>query len=88
MGWYMVKSGLEEKKGVNDVPRVSQYRLAAHLSTAVILYTLFFWSGMSHLSSKLVRQQFERLLYKLGTQNSLNSIAFMCYHGDVFSLQL
>lgn len=54
MGWYMVKSGLEEKTGVNDVPRVSQYRLAAHLSTAVILYSLFLWSGMSHLVSPLL----------------------------------
>lgn len=54
MGWYMVKSGLEEKTGVNDVPRVSQYRLAAHLSTAVILYSLFLWSGMSHLASPLL----------------------------------
>lgn len=54
MGWYMVKSGLEEKTGVNDVPRVSQYRLAAHLSTAVILYSLFLWSGMSHLTSPVV----------------------------------
>lgn len=49
MGWYMVKSGLEDKPGVNDVPRVSQYRLAAHLGTAAVLYSLFLWSGMSHL---------------------------------------
>lgn len=51
MGWYMVKSGLEEKPGPNDVPRVSQWRLAAHLSTAVILYSLFLWGGMSHLNN-------------------------------------
>jgi len=31
------------------VPRVSQYRLAAHLGTAAVLYSLFLWSGMSHL---------------------------------------
>ena len=62
MGWYMVKSGLEEKPGVNDVPRVSQYRLAAHLSTAVILYSLFLWSGMSHLTSNVI-VSITKLLY-------------------------
>ncbi|KAK3780862.1 hypothetical protein RRG08_019813 [Elysia crispata] len=49
LGWYMVKSGLEEKPGPNDVARVSQYRLAAHLGSAFILYTLFLWQGLSHL---------------------------------------
>lgn len=39
MGWYMVKSGLEDRfQGPSDVPRVSQYRLAAHLSLAFVLY--------------------------------------------------
>ena len=38
LGWYMVKSGLDHKnfEGPNDVPRVSQYRLAAHLSAAMV----------------------------------------------------
>ena len=50
MGWYMVKSGLEDRfHGESDVPRVSQYRLAAHLSLAFVLYTLFLWSGLDHL---------------------------------------
>jgi cytochrome c oxidase assembly protein subunit 15 len=50
MGWYMVKSGLEDRfHGESDIPRVSQYRLAAHLSLAFILYTLFLWSGLDHL---------------------------------------
>ncbi|XP_064599901.1 heme A synthase COX15-like isoform X2 [Liolophura sinensis] len=49
LGWYMVKSGLQEKPGPNDVPRVSQYRLAAHLGSAFLLYTLFVWSGLTHL---------------------------------------
>ncbi|CAG0881347.1 unnamed protein product [Darwinula stevensoni] len=52
MGWYMVKSGLEEERfqGQSDVPRVSQYRLAAHLSLAFVLYTLFFWAGLDHVA--------------------------------------
>ena len=47
LGWYMVKSGLEHENflGPNDVPRVSQYRLAAHLSSAVVLYSLLFWNA-------------------------------------------
>lgn len=50
MGWYMVKSGLEDRfHGENDVPRVSQYRLASHLTLAFVLYTFFLWSALDHL---------------------------------------
>lgn len=50
MGWYMVKSGLEDRfHGENDVPRVSQYRLASHLTFAFVLYTLFLWSALDIL---------------------------------------
>ncbi|KAG9009866.1 Cytochrome c oxidase assembly protein cox15 [Tulasnella sp. JGI-2019a] len=40
LGWYMVKSGLEESlmDTPSAVPRVSQYRLAAHLGAALALY--------------------------------------------------
>ena len=37
LGWYMVKSGLV------DNPHVSQYRLTAHLSLAIFLYSVMFW---------------------------------------------
>jgi len=37
MGWYMVKSGLV------DLPRVSHYRLAAHLSLAMLILGYLFW---------------------------------------------
>lgn len=47
MGWYMVKSGLENRfDDVNDIPRVSQYRLAAHLGAAIALYYLFVREGL------------------------------------------
>ncbi|XP_011871568.1 PREDICTED: cytochrome c oxidase assembly protein COX15 homolog [Vollenhovia emeryi] len=47
MGWYMVKSGLEDRfTEPSDVPRVSQYRLAAHLGLALFLYTLFLYNGL------------------------------------------
>eukprot|EP01095_Lingulamoeba_sp_RSL-Kostka_P003460 TRINITY_DN14434_c0_g1_i1.p1 TRINITY_DN14434_c0_g1~~TRINITY_DN14434_c0_g1_i1.p1 ORF type:complete len:569 (+),score=130.29 TRINITY_DN14434_c0_g1_i1:55-1761(+) len=45
LGWWMVKSGLKEKE-INDrsVPRVSHYRLATHLGTAVALYCGTVWT--------------------------------------------
>lgn len=50
MGWYMVKSGLEQRfHEPNDIPRVSQYRLAAHLTFAFALYTAFLWSALDHI---------------------------------------
>ncbi|ALC42633.1 CG3803 [Drosophila busckii] len=50
MGWYMVKSGLEDRfADPNDVPRVSQYRLASHLAAAFVLYALFLSNAMSKL---------------------------------------
>jgi heme a synthase len=41
LGWYMVMSGLI------DNPRVSQYRLTAHLVAAFAIYTYIFWVAMS-----------------------------------------
>ncbi len=49
MGWYMVKSGL-----VND-PRVSQYRLTAHLGLAVVIYAYIFWVALDLLLPKTGR---------------------------------
>lgn len=45
----MVKSGLQEQPESMDIPRVSQYRLASHLGSALLLYTLFLWNGLSHV---------------------------------------
>ena len=50
MGWYMVKSGL-----VND-PHVSQYRLVAHLSLAVIIYAYMFWVALDLLYPNVDQQ--------------------------------
>lgn len=40
LGWYMVKSGLDAQQVIDlgGVPRVSQYRLAAHLGMAFLVY--------------------------------------------------
>ncbi|KAL0070960.1 Cytochrome c oxidase assembly protein cox15 [Marasmius tenuissimus] len=51
LGWYMVKSGLEETlmETPGAVPRVSQYRLASHLGLAFLLYAGMFATGMNVL---------------------------------------
>jgi heme a synthase len=41
MGWYMVKSGLV------DDPRVSQFRLTAHLGIAFAIFAAMLWAGLS-----------------------------------------
>ncbi len=43
MGWYMVKSGLI------DNPRVSQYRLTAHLAIALAIYSAMLWAALGLL---------------------------------------
>ncbi|CAM6107759.1 unnamed protein product [Calypogeia fissa] len=47
VGWWMVKSGLEEPKSEYAQPRVSPYRLAAHLSSAFVIYSGLFWTALS-----------------------------------------
>ncbi|MEK9660445.1 MAG: COX15/CtaA family protein [Alphaproteobacteria bacterium] len=41
LGWYMVKSGLV------DQPDVSQYRLTAHLSLALLIFAALLWFAMA-----------------------------------------
>src|SRR5215471_1466650 len=43
LGWYMVQSGLV------DDPRVSQYRLAAHLALALAIYAAMLWVALGLL---------------------------------------
>ena len=47
LGWFMVKSGLEDSIMTTPgaVPRVSHYRLAAHLGAAFVLYSAMFTTG-------------------------------------------
>ena len=47
IGWYMVKSGL-----TNDIT-VSHYRLAIHLTTAILIITSIFWLIKNILSNKV-----------------------------------
>lgn len=53
IGWWMVKSGLKDdlfQQGKQ--PRVSQYRLAAHLGTAFIAYLCMLWNGLHILKER------------------------------------
>lgn len=62
MGWYMVKSGLV------DDPRVSHYRLTAHLSLAFLLFVSMFWMALGLLSERAhdTKDVARRSLQKMG----------------------
>ncbi|KAK7275480.1 hypothetical protein RIF29_16599 [Crotalaria pallida] len=47
IGWWMVKSGLEEPPSEYSQPRVSPYRLAAHLTSAFAIYSGLLWTALS-----------------------------------------
>ena len=50
LGWWMVKSGLKDDLfAPGSHPRVSQYRLTAHLGAAFVVYTSMLWNGLSIL---------------------------------------
>lgn len=50
LGWWMVKSGLKDDLfAPGSHPRVSQYRLVAHLGTAFLCYSAMLWNGLSIL---------------------------------------
>ncbi len=46
LGWFMVKSGLI------DIPRVSPYRLTAHLGLAVAIYGFLVWIALDLISPR------------------------------------
>lgn len=59
IGWWMVKSGLDEEKLAErkSKPTVSQYRLTAHLGTAFLMYLGVLWTAFEILNEhKWVRQ--------------------------------
>jgi len=67
IGWWMVKSGLKDDLfAPGSHPRVSQYRLTAHLGTAFVCYLAMLWNALKIL-------QENRLLSK-GSANGSNYI--------------
>ncbi|OAP65197.1 hypothetical protein AYL99_01169 [Fonsecaea erecta] len=57
IGWWMVKSGLKDDLfAPGSHPRVSQYRLTAHLGAAFVCYLAMLWNGLDILrTNKLLR---------------------------------
>lgn len=46
VGWWMVRSGLHEPDNEHNVPRVSPYRLATHLTSAFVIYATLVWTTL------------------------------------------
>ncbi|KAF2860559.1 putative cytochrome c oxidase assembly protein [Piedraia hortae CBS 480.64] len=64
IGWWMVKSGLKDPVG--EQPRVSQYRLAAHLGTAFVVYLAMLGSGLRILRDGKMLKEPGRALERVG----------------------
>lgn len=52
VGWWMVRSGLEMPTDEYAVPRVSPYRLAAHLVSAFAIYSTLVWTTLDLMQPK------------------------------------
>ena len=70
LGWYMVKSGLV------DDPRVSQYRLTAHLGLAFLIFAAIFWTALSVLTpQRALPDPARQRLFRFAV--SLSAITFL-----------
>ena len=84
MGWYMVKSGLI------DDPRVSQYRLTAHLALAVAIYGAMLWVALDLLfpeAGRSVARQGLRRVRRLAWAVTLLVIAMLVTGGFVAGIR-
>jgi len=72
IGWWMVRSGLDDNERFGGEGRVSPYRLAAHLSMAFVLYTVLFNTALGlHTTQRLMEMVPSAKLHR---QNLLNRI--------------
>jgi heme A synthase len=86
LGWWMVKSGLkaEELHAQDGVPRVSQYRLAAHLGTAFGVYSILVLMGLGVLNAnKLLRMD---VVARARWVESLSTVSVRKFRGKVVGL--
>lgn len=65
VGWWMVKSGMEEKPNYQTRPRVSTYRLFTHLSVAIVLYAGLYWNALT-----LLRKEQHHLVNLVNVSNA------------------
>ena len=71
LGWWMVKSGL------NNDPYVSPYRLAFHLTNAVIILTILLW---------LTLNSYNKLIVKFLPQNNIETYIFLIIMFAIFTI--
>jgi cytochrome c oxidase assembly protein subunit 15 len=67
LGWYMVASGLQ------DVPHVSHYFLAAHLITAFITFGYGFWVALDLIYPCILPQTPKGASFDVSTDNAIQS---------------
>lgn len=74
IGWWMVKSGLQEDL---EHPRVNNYRLATHLGSALVIFSSLLWLGLNEVTKdkkiELPVKQIPRYLSKV----SLGALALV-----------
>ncbi|KAL2130139.1 hypothetical protein VTI74DRAFT_6845 [Chaetomium olivicolor] len=84
IGWWMVKSGLKDDLfAPGSHPRVSQYRLAAHLATAFVCYSWMLLSGLGVLRTHRLLRDPETAVKQFA---ALKSPALRVLRGSVAAL--
>ncbi len=83
MGWYMVMSGLV------DDPRVSQYRLTAHLSLAFLIFIAMMWVALDLLKprSTAIADAATRALQRIGAGLALLAFYMVVTGGFVAGIR-
>ncbi|KAG7665631.1 COX15 [[Candida] subhashii] len=87
IGWWMVKSGLDEEqlKERRSIPTVSQYRLTTHLGAAFLMYLGVLWTSMEILNEnkylELAKKSQDKLLkiFNLLKSSKINRIRAFGY---------
>jgi heme a synthase len=86
LGWWMVKSGLKDDLfAPGSHPRVSQYRLAAHLGAAFLVYVAMLHSGLSILKEHRLLRDPAKAAAAL---QNLKHPALRIFRGSVVGLSL
>lgn len=86
LGWWMVKSGLRDDLfAPGSHPRVSQYRLTAHLGAAFAVYVSMVLSGLSVLKEHRILADPEKAAKAL---ENLKHPALRVFRGSVVALAL
>ncbi|PSN75131.1 electron transfer protein 1, mitochondrial precursor [Corynespora cassiicola Philippines] len=86
IGWWMVKSGLKDDLfAPGSVPRVSQYRLTAHLGAAFAVYCSMILTGLSILKEHRLLADPAKAAERL---NTLKHPALRLFRGSVVGLCL